>query len=79
MNSLTRLIGALAYRERMRWRYYGVRVETWLVVKAHVSHGIRHTILRPAFWIGLTLGFPLEHLLWEKLWPFDILTRWLGL
>ena len=45
----------------------------------HVSHGVRHTILRPAFWLGLTLGFPLEHLLWEKLWPFDILTRWLGL
>lgn len=31
------------------------------------------------FWVGLTLGFPLEHLLWEKLWPFKLLTHWMGL
>lgn len=78
MNSLTRLVGALIYRERMRWHYYAVKSDFWLVVH-HVPHQLRHTLLRPAFWLGLTLGFPLEHLLWEKCWPFDLITRWLGL
>lgn len=31
------------------------------------------------FWIGLTFGFPLEHLLWEKVYPFSLITHWLGL
>jgi hypothetical protein len=44
-----------------------------------IPHGIRHTLLRPAFWLGLTLGFPLEHLLWEKAPVFSAITRWLGL
>lgn len=44
-----------------------------------LPHSIRHTLLRPAFWIGMTIGFPLEHLIWEKVWPFHLLTRWLGL
>jgi len=26
------------------------------------------------FWVGLTLGFPLEHVLWEKVWPFYLIT-----
>jgi len=63
--------------------YHGTRLaaltaDMWLIVH-RVPHQIRHTLLRPAFWIGLTLGFPLEHLLWEKLWPFDMVTKWLGL
>jgi hypothetical protein len=52
-------------------------VDVW--ARAHVTHGIRHTILRPAFWLGMTLGFPLEHLLWEKAPVFSAITRWLGL
>lgn len=31
------------------------------------------------FWVGLTAGFPAEHLLWEKVWPFYLLTSWVGL
>lgn len=31
------------------------------------------------FWLGITLSFPMEHLLWEKLWPFYLLTKALGL
>lgn len=31
------------------------------------------------FWIGMTIGFPLEHALWEKVWPFYLITHWLGL
>lgn len=29
------------------------------------------------FWIGLTIGFPIEHLLWEKVPPFSFITSWL--
>jgi hypothetical protein len=42
-------------------------------------HAIRHTILRPAFWLGLTMGFPVEHFLWERIWPFTVVTKLLGL
>lgn len=31
------------------------------------------------FWVGLTLGFPLEHLLWEKVPGFSNITQWMGL
>jgi hypothetical protein len=31
------------------------------------------------FWLGTTFGFPLEHWLWEKVWPFTLLTELLGL
>lgn len=31
------------------------------------------------FWAGMTLGFPAEHLLWEKVWPFSLVTHWMGL
>lgn len=46
---------------------------------SRIPHGVRHTLLRWQFWAGLTLGFPLEHFLWEKLWPFTLVTKWLGL
>jgi hypothetical protein len=31
------------------------------------------------FWAGLTLGYPLEHFLWEHVPPFSYLTEWLHL
>jgi hypothetical protein len=36
-------------------------------------------VLTPGFWIGLTVGFPLEHFVWEKIPPFKFITVWLGL
>lgn len=42
-------------------------------------HKCKALLLNWQFWAGLTCGFPLEHLLWEKLWPFDLITRLLGL
>lgn len=32
-----------------------------------------------AFWMGVTLSFPIEHFLWEKVWPFYKLTALMGL
>ena len=42
-------------------------------------HGTRSLLTNWQFWAGLTLGFPVEHLIWEKLWPFSLVTQWLGL
>jgi len=42
-------------------------------------HHCRNLLTNWQFWAGLTLGFPLEHLLWERVPPFDMITRWLGL
>lgn len=42
-------------------------------------HNGRSLLTNWQFWAGLTLGFPLEHLMWERLWPFSAVTHWLGL
>jgi hypothetical protein len=42
-------------------------------------HKCRTSALSWGFWIGLTIGFPFEHLLWEKVWPFKEITKALGL
>ena len=42
-------------------------------------HMCRNLLTQWQFWLGLTMGFPLEHLLWEKVWPFKLLTQWWGL
>ena len=54
-----------AIRKRKRWD--------------RISHGFKHTFLRWQFWLGLTTGFPIEHFLWEHVWPFYMVTKWLGL
>lgn len=40
--------------------------------------GFKDTLGSTAFWIGMTLGYPLEHYLWEHLWPFMLLTKWMS-
>lgn len=42
-------------------------------------HHCRVVITDFSFWIGLTVGFPIEHYLWEKVWPLYLITKWLGL
>lgn len=51
--------------------------ERGLLVRCY--HGTASLLGNWRFWAGLTMGFPLEHLLWEKVWPFKLLTAWLGL
>lgn len=29
------------------------------------------------FFLGVTLSFPIEHYLYEKVWPFTLITKWL--
>lgn len=42
-------------------------------------HKCRSTLLSWGFWAGLTMGFPFEHLLWQRVWPFYLLTSFLGI
>ena len=53
------------------------KTEDGVLVRCY--HAGRSTLLSWQFWAGLTLGFPVEHLLWEKVWPFKLLTHWMGL
>jgi hypothetical protein len=29
------------------------------------------------FWLGVTVSFPIEHFIWEKVWPFKLFTEFL--
>lgn len=51
--------------------------EHGLLVKCY--HKGKKLLFTIEFWIGVTLSFPLEHFIWEKVWPFYLLTEWLGL
>lgn len=42
-------------------------------------HRSRSVLLSGGFWLGVTVSFPLEHFIWEKLYPFKLITEWLGL
>ena len=42
-------------------------------------HSTKNVLFNVSFWLGVTLSFPLEHWLYEKVWPFTILTKFLGL
>ena len=49
--------------------------EQGLLVKCY--HSCAELLTKWQFWAGLTLGFPLEHFLWEKVWPFYVFSEWL--
>lgn len=46
-------------------------------------HSCRNVVTDAGFWfgtfVGTTISFPFEHFLYEKVWPFTLLTEWLGL
>jgi hypothetical protein len=42
-------------------------------------HQCRAVLKDWGFWIGVTVSFPIEHFLWEHIWPFRLLTNLLGL
>jgi hypothetical protein len=42
-------------------------------------HKCRSVLFNWSFWLGVTLSFPIEHFLWEKVWPFYHVTAWMGL
>lgn len=42
-------------------------------------HSCRTALFSWGFWLGVTVSFPFEHLIWEKLWPLNLLTKAWGL
>jgi len=42
-------------------------------------HKCKTSLSDVSFWIGLTIGFPIEHFLYEKVFPFTLIKDWLGL
>lgn len=64
-------------QDRFGRRWHTHVDENGFLVKCY--HSTRSTILSPSFWLGVTLSFPLEHFIWEKLWPFYLVTELLGL
>lgn len=39
----------------------------------------RMLIALVGFCIGTTVGYPIEHLLYERVYPFTLVAKWLGL
>lgn len=53
------------------------RTETGALVKCY--HHCRSVITSPAFWIGSTMSFPIEHALWTKIPFLHAIAVWCGL
>lgn len=51
--------------------------DTGFVVACY--HRCRTAVFSVGFWIGMTVGFWPEHLLWLKVWPFYLLSRAMGM
>ena len=51
--------------------------ERGLLVKCY--HESKSMLKSISFWIGVTISFPIEHFIWEKLWPFSWITTFIGL
>lgn len=43
------------------------------------ARGLRTTLGSVPFWIGITVSYPLEHLLWERVPGFKHIAQWLGM
>lgn len=42
-------------------------------------HECKNVLKQPAFWIGATISFPLEHFIWTKIPFFSHISEFLGL
>ena len=51
--------------------------ENGVVVRCY--HETKALLKTYSFWIGMTIGFPIEHFIWEKVWPFKLLASLVGL
>jgi len=42
-------------------------------------HECKNMLTSYSFWIGMSIGWPLEHFLWQKIWPFSLVAKLLGI
>jgi hypothetical protein len=45
--------------------------EHGILVKCY--HECKNTLAQASFWIGVTVSFPIEHFIWEHVWPFKLI------
>lgn len=57
------------------------KTKSGVLVKCY--HECKTRFMDAGFWgglvVGTTVSFPFEHYLYEKVWPFKLLTEWMGL
>lgn len=53
------------------------KTEDGLLVKCY--HNTRSVLASGSFWIGVTISYPFEHLLWEKVPGFSHIAALLGM
>lgn len=68
------------YNEVEQWAHThtdsrGILHKCWHVC----THGPQKLLTNWKFWVGMTMGFPLEHLLWLKVPIFRDISAFLGL
>lgn len=51
--------------------------EKGVLVKCY--HECRSLLTDWKFILGVTLSFPIEHFIWEHVWPFSLITKLMGL
>lgn len=66
-----------AGQDAWRWRYIGARTGRAMLDRCWKE--CRAALKSWKFWLGITMSFPAEHFLWEKIWPFYLVTHWIGL
>ena len=52
--------------------------EQGVLVKCYHACKQQNLFFSKMYWISLTLAFPLEHIVYHKLWPFYLLSNWLN-
>lgn len=53
------------------------KTENGVLVKCY--HKCKGLLTDPAFWIGMTISYPFEHMLWEKVPGFSHLAHLMGM
>lgn len=52
--------------------------EDGILIKCY--HKSKSAAFTAVMWfLGITVSFPIEHFIWEKIWPFYEISQWLGL
>ena len=63
-------------KEAMVNQHYHRGPKGKLVACYHTCHSV---LASPAFWIGTFITWPVEHYVWEHVWPFQLLASAMGL
>lgn len=55
--------------------------EQGILVQCYHScrRGLKDTLGSVPFWVGMTVGYPFEHMLWERVPGFMQIAHWLGM